>query len=281
VLVKVVDKRLAAERARWIWPLCVVLLTTARLPAMEDDAAKQAQTVLQAGLQETKADKRAQAVSALGFMPGDGQATETAEHELEDTDPIVRRAAIIALGDMDSKASLPKIKALLSHSDAATVVTIAAVLTKFKDPEANEIYYEVLTGKRKGGGGILDGLKDRKSLEAMGVKTAIGFLPFGGVGTGAYDYLKQGGSAKSKIDVIAIEAITHDPDPDVKEALVDVSFSGKEPVQVAAFRALAQRGDASVVEEIKPALSSDKPLIRYAAAATILHLLHVRLKQVS
>ena len=41
-------------------------------------------------------------------------------------------------------------------------MAIAAVLKKSYDPEGYEIYYEILTGKRKGSGSILDGIKDKK-----------------------------------------------------------------------------------------------------------------------
>jgi HEAT repeat protein len=179
---------------------------------------------------------------------------------------------------MNSKASLPKIKALISHSDAKTVVAIAAVLKKFKDPEGYEIYYQLLTGKRKGGGSIYDGIKDRKSLEKMGVETAIGFAPFGGAATGAYDYFKQNGSSHSELSVTAVSALADDPDPVAEKALVQASFGGKEVVQVTALRALAKRGDPTVVKDIEPAMCSDKSMISYTAAATILHLQNLRAK---
>jgi HEAT repeat protein len=176
---------------------------------------------------------------------------------------------------MNAMRSLPKIKALINRSDAKTIVAIAAVLTKFKDPEGYEIYYEVLTGKRKGGGSILDGIKDRKALEKMGVETAIGLVPFGGVGTGTYNYLKQSGSSRSNVDVAAVNALTEDPDPAINEALVQASFGGKENVQAAALRAIAKRGDPTVVNDIETAMYSDKTLISYTAAAAIVHLVDV------
>ena len=92
-------------------------------------------------------DKRAQAVLALGLITGDKRAIEAAEKALADPDPDVCSAAVTALADMDSKASLLKIKALIDHSNAKVIVAIAAALTKFKDPEGYELYYEVLTGK--------------------------------------------------------------------------------------------------------------------------------------
>src|SRR5690349_14707534 len=171
-------------------------------------------------------------------MPGNKKAAEMAEQALQDPDHNVCRAAITALGEMNSKKSLAKIKVLISHSDAKTVLAIAAVLTKFKDPEGYEIYYQVLTGERKEGGSILDGIKDRKALEKIGVQTAIGFVPFAGIGTGAYDYFKQYGLAQSNVEVIAVAALANDRDPVVEKALVQASLGGKGAVQVAALRAL-------------------------------------------
>jgi HEAT repeat protein len=231
---------------------------------------EKAWTILQTGSQDKSADKRAQAVSALGLISGDPRAVEMVEHALQDSKSEVRQAAVIALGDMNSRASLPKIKALLKNSDAKTVVAIAAVLKKFNDPQGYEIYYEILTGERKASGGILDGLKDKKSLEKMGLEEAFGFVPFGGVGIGAYDYFKRNDT--SNVNAAAATALAQDRDPATEKALVQASFGGKEIVQAAALRALAMRGDPAVINEIEPAMYSDKSLISYTAAATIVHL---------
>jgi HEAT repeat protein len=89
--------------------------------------------------------KRAQAVSALGLIVGNPMAVETAERALYDSNSDVCRAAVIALGDMNSRASVPKIKALLKHSDAKIVVAIAVVLKKSNDPQPYDIYHEITT----------------------------------------------------------------------------------------------------------------------------------------
>ena len=259
--------------------MCFIALSACRLSAAEQSVSKKAWTTLEAGLHDKKTDNRVLAVSALGLMPGDRKAAEAAEQALQDSDAAVRRAGIAALGEMNSKTSLPKIKALISQSDAKTVVAIAAVLTKFKDPEGYDIDYQLLTGKRKAGGSILDGIKDRKNLEKMGVETAVGFVPFGGIGTGAYDYFKRNGSSDSNLSVTAISALAEDPDPVVRKELVQRSFGGKEVVQVASLRALAKRGDPTVVSDIEPAMYSGKPLINYTTAATILHLMDLRAKR--
>ena len=258
-----------------------MLLATSSLFAADQSKTDAAWATLQAGLNEAKPDKRVQAVSALGLISRDKKAIQAAEKALDDPNPDVCSAAITALGEMDSKASLPKIKALVDHSNGKVVLASAAVLTKFKDPEGYELYYEVLTGKRKDGGSVLDGIKDKKSLEKMGVQSAIGVLPFGGVATGAYDYFKQDSSGRANIDVAAVTALAKDPDPVAGKALVQASFGGKEVVRLAALRALAKRGDPTVVDDVESSMYSDKPLISYTAAATIIHLLDPHAKQQS
>ena len=229
--------------------------------------------ILDAGLQDKSVDKRAEALAALGVAAGDARALKTLEECLQDPKPEIRTVAVAALGDMNAKASLPKIKALLSYSDAKTTLAVAAVLKKFGDPEGFEIYNELVTGERKDGQKLTDGIKDRKGLEKVGAETAIGFVPFGGVATGAYDYISRNSTSAANAYVIAVNALAEDPDPQVNKALVRVAFGGKVPVRVAALRALAKRGDTTVLNDIEPAMHSDKAVVSYTAAAAILHLL--------
>jgi HEAT repeat protein len=229
---------------------------------------------LKDGVQDKSADKRAQAVSALGLISGNSESIRIAENALQDSNSHVRDAAIDALGEMGAKSSLPKLKALLKTADAHGVVTIAAVLKKFNDPEGYEIYYEILTGKRKGSGGILQGIKDKKSLEKMGVEEALGFVPYASIGIGAYNYIKTNNS--SAIDATAAAALALDPDPAAKKALVDATFDNKDVVKLAALRALAKRGDPGVVTDIAHQMYSDKSLVSYTAAAAVVHLTEVR-----
>lgn len=235
-----------------------------------DTPTDRAWSILKDGVRDKSAEKRAQAVSALGLIAKDRRAIDMAEQALDDPKSDVRAAAVGALGELNSKASLPKIKALLPRSDAKTVVAIAAVLKMLDDPEGYEIYYEILTGARKAGGGILSGLKDRASLEKMGIEEAIGFVPFGGIGLGAYNYFKQNDT--SGVSAAAAAALAADRDPKSEKALVNAVFGGKEIVQVAALRALAKRGDPSVVPTIQPAMFSERALVSYTAAATVAHL---------
>lgn len=229
--------------------------------------------ILDAGLQDKSVDKRTEALAALGVAAGDARALKTLEECLQDPKPEIRTAAVAALGEMNAKSSLPKIKALLGYSDAKATLAIAAVLRKFGDPEGFEIYNELVTGERKDGQKLTDGLKDRKGLEKMSAQTAISLLPFGGVATGAYDYISHSTNSAANVYVIAVNALAEDPDRQVGKSLVQAAFGGRVPVRVAALRALAMRGDPTVVNEIEPAMHSDNAVVSYTAAAAILHLL--------
>ncbi|HLH01704.1 MAG TPA: HEAT repeat domain-containing protein [Bryobacteraceae bacterium] len=233
-------------------------------------------SILVAGMQDKSAERRAQAISSLDLLAGEPRAIAAAESALKDTSSGVRVAAINALGDMNARASLPKIKALIADADGKMLVAIAAVLKKFEDPEGNEIYYEILTGTRKAGGGILSGIKDRKNLERMGIEEAIGFVPFGGIGLGAYYYFRQNASANSGLLALAALALATDPDPATEKALIQASYDDADPVKVAALRALAKRGNPAVIEQIGPAMQSDKPIVSYTAAAAVLRLSHAQ-----
>jgi HEAT repeat protein len=271
--VSIPARGITAQNALRFGLICILSLAALGAP----DFGSEAWTILKAGASDESAGKRQQAVSALGIVTGSQRAAELAEHALQDSQAPVRRAAVIALGGMGSRSSVPKIKAILPSSNAETVVAIAAVLKQFNDPEGYGIYYEILTGRRKSGGGILSGLEDKKTLEKMGIDEAIGFIPFGGVGLGAYEYFKHIGT--SGVNAAAAAALASDPDPAARAALIHASFGGKEIVQLAALQALARRGDRSVVKDIEPAMYSGTPLISYTAAAVVAHLTESRVKR--
>src|SRR6516162_1939800 len=66
--------------------------------------------ILQEGVNEKSADRRLRAVRALGLLPSERQAVALAERALEDEKPAVRIAAATALGEMRSRASIPKLR---------------------------------------------------------------------------------------------------------------------------------------------------------------------------
>src|SRR5438132_11789480 len=64
-----------------------------------------------------KVTDRANATRVLGLVRNDVKATKLAEKALSDPKPEVRAAAAAALGDMNSRRSIPKLKKALDDKD--------------------------------------------------------------------------------------------------------------------------------------------------------------------
>jgi HEAT repeat protein len=235
---------------------------------------QQAWEILNAGVQEKSADKRNQAVRALGIIPGDLKVIEIAERALQDEKPEVRAAAAVALGLMGSAPSIPKLKDALSDKDGSVVLAAAHSLWSLKDSSAYEVYYGVLTGERKAGGGLIsDGMKtlrDRKKMAEFGFEEGIGYIPFAGMGYSAVKALTKDDASPIRAGAAAI--LANDPDPLSGQALVKAASDKSWVVRVAALDALAKRGDPQFISNIVPEMSDEKDAVRYNAAAVVIKL---------
>ena len=142
----------------------------------------QAWDILRANVTEKDTGKRAQAVRVLGLLRGESEALEMARKALGDEKPEVRAAAATALGQMRARQSIPRLRALLSDKEPSVVLAAASALMTFKDQSAYDVYYEILTGERKTGKGLIAGekqtVKDPKKLAEQGFNEGIGFVPF-------------------------------------------------------------------------------------------------------
>jgi hypothetical protein len=132
----------------------------------------------------------------LGLIPNDVKALKLAEKALGDDKPEVRSAAAAALGDMKSRTSIPKLRKALDDRDPSVALTAAHSLELMHDDSAYEVYYEVLTGQRKAGKGLIASetsvLKDPKKMAQLGFEEGIGFIPFAGIGWEAIKVNQEG-----------------------------------------------------------------------------------------
>jgi HEAT repeat protein len=230
--------------------------------------------ILNTGVHEKSADKRNQAVRALGIIPGDPKVSEIAERALKDEKPEVRAAAAVALGLMGSVPSIPKLKDALADKDGSVVLAAAHSLWSLKDTSAYEVYYGVLTGERKAGGGLIsEGMKtlrDRKKMAEFGFEEGIGYIPFAGMGYSAVKALTKDDASPIRAGAAAI--LAKDPDPLSAQALVKAASDKSWVVRVAALDSLAKRGDPQFISNIVPEMSDEKDAVRYNAAAAVIKL---------
>jgi HEAT repeat protein len=257
--------------------VCGVLVSAQTAPPAANQAkpggVEQAWSILDGGVTEKGFDKRSQAVSVLGLLVRDRKAVTMAEAALKDANADVRTAAAHALGEMQSKGSIPALKDALSDSDPGVVLAIAASLHEMNDPAAYDVYYEILTGERKSTSGIKGEIKvihDPKKMAALGLDAGMGFIPFGGIGWGAYKFFAK--DDISPIRASAAAVLSKDPDEQSGKALSDATDDKKWPVEVAALRALALRGGKKYLDAVADKMFSDHALVSYTAAAALIRL---------
>jgi|SRR5271166_488918 len=236
---------------------------------------EQAWSVLYTGLADSSVDKRTTAVQVLGLLPDDPKAAEAALKALKDEKPDVRAAAAKALGDMKDKAAIPQLVEMVNDKDAGVIIAAAHSLIALGDNRGYNVYYAILTGEKKSGTSLMDEqkkmLNDPKKMAQFGFEQGIGFIPFAGMGYGAFKMITKDNTSP----VLAAAAITlaKDPDPKSGEALADTAAYNKSwIVRAAALNAMALRGETSLLPAAEAQLEDPKEEVRYSAAAAVIRL---------
>jgi HEAT repeat protein len=258
-----------------------VLATLAISAVLADDlSTPEASTargwaILQQGVTNKRAGKRVNAIHALRLLPNNPQAQKMAENALADSNLKVRAAAARTLGLMKAVSSCPKLKRLLRDKEPAVVLAAAHSLFLLGHPEdAYEIYFQVLSGQRKGAhtfvASQLDQLKDSKTVAMMGVETGVGFAPFGGP---AYEVFKRVREDRSSpVRAAATKELAADHDVKIDAALAKACSDKKWAVRAAAVYAIAKRDDPALLGVVAGALEDKNEIVRYEASAAVLRL---------
>jgi HEAT repeat protein len=235
---------------------------------------EQAWQILEDACTGDKSGDRATAILVLGLIPNDSRSAKLAQQALIDDRPEVRAAAAAALGNMQSRASIPKLKAAMDDQDPSVALAAAHSLDLMHDTSAYEVYYEILNGERKAGKGLIASqksiLRDPKKMAELGFEEGIGFIPFAGIGWGAVKAIRKDDS--SPVRAAAARVLARDPDPATTKALTEATGDNSWIVQAAALEALAKRGDPSALPTVVRYMSDDKGAIKFTAAAAVIHL---------
>jgi len=257
--------------------LCGLVLALLSAPHCPGQSTQEkAWTLLEAGARQPKAKLRVVAVRVLGLLPDDDRATQLAQDALQDPKPEVRAAAATALGKMRAASSVTRLKKALSDKKLSVVLAAAHALHELKDPACYEVYYAILTGRRKSSEGFFEQetemFHDPKELATMGFEQGIGYLPFAGIGWDAMRTIMKDRSDGSPVKAAAASNLVSDTDPRTAAALVNATQNRNWVVRVAALEAIAERGDPIASGKIEPLLKDSKLEVKYTAAATIARL---------
>lgn len=239
---------------------------------------EQAWHILEEACNGDKSGDRATAILVLGLIPNDARSARLAQRALTDERPEVRAAGAVALGNMQSRVSIPKLKAAMEDQDPSVALAAAHALDLMHDSSAYQVYYEILNGDRKTGIGLVatqaSMLHDPKKMAEFGFEQGIGFVPFAGIGWGAIKVLRKDDS--TPVRAAAARVLARDPDPATTKALIEATGDNSWIVQVAALEALAKRGDPATLPTVAKYLSDEKSAIRFTAAAAVIHLSAVK-----
>jgi HEAT repeat protein len=191
----------------------LLFLAVQAAPSANVSHSQHAWALLKEGVADKSPARRAKAVHSLGLIK-DREAQRMAEDALSDPDKDVRSHAAASLGEMNAATARPKLRACLDDNEIVVVLACTNSLYLLKDPMAFEVYYALLTEKRKSSKGLLqsqlDTLRDRKQLEKLAFETGIGFVPYGGIGWQAIKTIAH--DDVSPVRALAAVRLATDPD---------------------------------------------------------------------
>jgi len=259
----------AARRALFV----LTLLTAA---CYAQTATNSSWAVLEAGLGQTSSTQRLGAIRVLGLITDDPHSVELAEAALKDKNSSVRAAAATSLGQMHATGANASLKEALNDKNLSVVMAAAHALCLLNDPACYDVYYEVYTGERKNNSGMIAQemqiIHNPKQLAQMGFNEGIGFVPFAGIPWEAMQTIMKDRKSGTAAKAALIAALATDPEGRTGKLLVSTSQNKNWVLRVAALEAIAKRGDSALLQGIEPRLSDSRRQVRFAAAATIIHL---------
>ena len=263
---------LAAAAGAMVSMLLFALILT--IPAYSRGPGEKAWEILKTGASSKSAESRVRVMRAMGLISQNPTAEKMALAALGDEKPEVRAAAASCLGEVGSKDAILSLKRALRDGTSEVVFSAAGALYKLNDPVAYEIYYAALMRQMKSGESLVESqmrmLRDPKALAKLGFEGGIGFIPFAGMGYGAFKTLSR--DDESPVRAAAALRLARDPDPKAAEALATAAGDEKWMVRAAAIDAIGRRGDAALLRAVVPRLNDDNETVRYNAAACVLRL---------
>jgi HEAT repeat protein len=235
--------------------------------------------ILTEGTTNANANKRKKALSALTLAAPNPRAVTLAESLLTDKEVDVRQSAASVLGDMKSRAAIPKLVEALDD-DAPEVSFVAArSLWNLGDKRGKAILLAVLAGDRGVSAGFMRGsmrdaknrLRNPSSLAMLGLKEGAGML-FGpaAMGISAIEEMRKDSSVSAR--VLAAVLLGTDGSPESVKALEEALVDKNWVVRAAVVKSLAMRGDRKQIATLQSMLTDQEEAVRYMAAAGVIRL---------
>jgi len=234
--------------------------------------------ILRADIRSNRKTHRTNAIAALAVIGVRPDVLVLLEEALHDKDSNVRKTTAVALGDMQSQASKPALRAMLDDESPEVGFAAANALWKMGDHSGREIFIATLTGERKGEGFVKSSMKsnfakysDPKNLAMTGVKEAAGaFLGPLPMGITIAQELMKDRTASARAECAAL--LAKDSSPDAVHELTDALSDKNWAVRAAAAQALAVSPAEVSPDVFAPLLTDTNGTVRDIAAAGTIRL---------
>ncbi len=263
--------------------VCLTLVALCAIAAAQNPQ-QLSWNILQASVTNTNSQQRVSAVTVLALITADPKAITMAERALHDQNPDVRAAAAAALGTLKAQSSIPALQEALKDSNPAVIMAAAQSLVEMKNEDGYDTYYAVAAGTMKSGQGLVGSeesklnqlLHNPKDMAETAFEQGIGFVPFGGIGFGAFKAIRDSGANATVVKATALKMLAKDPDPRSGKALIAATADQQWVIRSAAFDALAHRGDRELISQMALGLTDQQPEVKLTAAAAIAQLSALR-----
>lgn len=269
---------------RTLFTAVTLVIVCAFSAAQTQSTQQSAWNVLEAGVNNSNTQQRVSAVTALALIPADPKATTMAVHALQDQNAEVRQAAAATLGMLKATSAIPALQEALKDSNPAVIMAAAQSLVQMKNEEGYDTYYAVATGTMKSGQGLVASeqnklnqlLHNPKDLAETAFEQGIGFVPFGGLGFGAFKAIHDNGANATVVKATAIKMLANDPDPRSGKALLAATSDDQWVIRAAAYDALAHHGDRALISQMTIGLTDQQAQVTLTAAAATAQLSALR-----
>jgi len=265
----------------------ITILFAGALPGAEQQStgpvSSQAWHVLDESLKDGNSAHVQQALASMATLQADDpEAVRRAEKALHDKDLFIRRAAALALGELNAKSAIPALKAALDDDSPEVSFAAGKALTQLGDSAGRDVLIEVLKGERKDAPGMMtNAMRDAKQkirhpegLFLMGAEDATGAM-FGPVSM-VFPAIKDTADLKSKGApgrAAAVAYLAKYPDEYAVPLLEWALKDENQFVCLEAEKALGERGNAASIEKLRPLFQDKHNIVRDMAAASVLRIL--------
>ena len=142
-----------------------------------------------------------------------------AELALQDQNSDVRAAAATTLGTLKAQRSITALQNALKDTDPTVIISAAKALVEMNNEDGYDTYYAIATGQQKGGQGLVGSqekelstlMHNPKDLAETAFEQGIGFVPFGGLGFGAFKAIHDSGQNAIVVKATAFKMLAKDP----------------------------------------------------------------------